>query len=61
MLAIELARLTNWGVLPLADAALLFEEPDLNDVMRWAHTLPPAEQTELLAALSSRLSGFDPL
>jgi hypothetical protein len=61
MLAIELARLTNWGVLPLADAALLFEEPDLNDVMHWAHTLPPAEQTELLEAIAGQLAGFEPL
>lgn len=61
MLAIELARLTNWGVLPLADAALLFEEPELNDVMHWANALPLAEQTELLEALPSRLPSFDPL
>lgn len=61
MLAIELARLTNWGVLPLADATLLFEEPELNEVMRWAHTLPLAEQTELLEALPDRLPGLDPL
>jgi len=61
MLAIELARLTNWGVLPLADATLLFEEPELNEVMRWANTLPLAEQTELLEALPDRLPGPDPL
>lgn len=61
MLAIELARLTNWGVLPLADATLLFDEPELNDLMRWAHTLSLAEQTELLQALPSYLPGLDPL
>lgn len=58
MLAIELARLTNWGGLPLADATLLFEEPELNEVMRWANTLPLAEQTELLEALPDRLPGW---
>lgn len=61
MLSIELTRLTNWGVLPLADATLLFEEPEINEVMRWAHTLPLAEQTELLEALPSRLPGLDAL
>lgn len=61
MLAIELARLTNWGVLPLADAALLFEEPDLNEVMRWANKLPLAEQAELLEALPTCLPALDPL
>jgi len=61
MLEIELTRLTNWGVFPLADTTLLFDEPELNEVMRWAHTLPLAEQTELLQALPSRLPRLDPL
>lgn len=61
MLSIELSRLFNWAVMPAADAETLFEEPELNDVMRWANAQPLARQQELLSALPVSLPTLDPI
>ncbi|WP_223652792.1 hypothetical protein [Hymenobacter psoromatis] len=60
MLSIELTRLFNWATLPTIDAEELFDEPEINEVMRWANNQPLPEQEELLRALPKRLPALDP-
>ncbi|WP_310394820.1 hypothetical protein [Hymenobacter sp.] len=56
---IELTTLLDWAVLPSNNADELFDEPEVNDALAWAKTLPLPEKNDVLTSLSARLPSLD--